>query len=296
MARALRGKDPKEVKPRKAKVLIYGKAGVGKTWASLDFPSVYYIDAEGGATREHYTDKLKESGAAYMGIEDGSQDFDTVIEEVATLAAGGHRYRTVVVDSFTKLYNNRRDYAEEHGGSDFGRDKKEANKPSRRLLGFLNRVDMNAILICHEMDQWGTGPDGKSGVIGQTFDGWNKLEYELDLVLQIQRRGPRRVAIVKKTRLVGFEEGSTFDWGYEPFAERYGRDVIEGAVEAISFATPAQVAALQQLLDVVRVPTDTIDKWLAKSGATQFSEMTSDQIGGCIQWCESRIGATTTTK
>lgn len=295
MARTLRGKDPHDVRPRKAKVLIYGKPGVGKTWASLDFPSVYYIDVEGGATREHYTDKLKQSGAAYMGIEDGSQDFSTVIDEISTLAAGGHAYRSIVIDSFTKLYNIVRDHAEEHGGSEFGRDKKEANKPSRRLLSVLNKVDMNVILICHELDQWGQGADGKQTVVGQTYDGWNKLEYELDLVLQIQRRGPRRVALVKKTRLAGFEEGASFDWCYDLFAERYGRETIEGAVEAIAFASPEQVRQLTQHLEVIRVESDTIDKWLAKSGATQFSEMTQEQIGGCIRWCESRIPALATT-
>ena len=42
------------LKPKKPKILISGPAGVGKTWVSLDFPSVYYIDCEQGAERDRY--------------------------------------------------------------------------------------------------------------------------------------------------------------------------------------------------------------------------------------------------
>ena len=44
----------KAVKPeargsQRAKIIISGGAGVGKTYFALDFPSVYYIDVEGSA-------------------------------------------------------------------------------------------------------------------------------------------------------------------------------------------------------------------------------------------------------
>ena len=48
---------PETVEPKKPKVLIFGAAGVGKTWTSLDFPGVYYIDTEGGADLDHYRAK-----------------------------------------------------------------------------------------------------------------------------------------------------------------------------------------------------------------------------------------------
>ena len=63
----LRAVDPKAASPSKPKILIFGKPGVGKTWTSLDFPSVYYIDTEGGADLNHYTDKLKKAGGVYFG-------------------------------------------------------------------------------------------------------------------------------------------------------------------------------------------------------------------------------------
>src|SRR4051812_44887619 len=101
----LKAKDPQTAEPSKPKILIFGKPGVGKTWTSIDFPSCYYIDTEGGADLAHYTEKLKKAGGVYMGPEDGSLDFPTVIEQFQALASEKHEFKTVIVDSISKLFN-----------------------------------------------------------------------------------------------------------------------------------------------------------------------------------------------
>jgi len=109
----LKAVDPKAAEPTKPKIMIFGAAGVGKTWTALDFPNVYYIDTEGGANRAHYTDKLKSSGGSYFGIEQGSQDFSEVIGQVEALATEEHHFKTIVLDSGTKLYDlARQEFAE----------------------------------------------------------------------------------------------------------------------------------------------------------------------------------------
>ncbi len=286
-ARKLRGTDPKAAKATRPRILLYGRPGVGKTWASIEFPSVYYIDTEGGANREHYTDKLKRAGGLYFGPEQGSLDFDTVIEEVITLGTIEHPYRTLVIDSFSKLYNARAAQAAEKGGDDFGRDKKEANKPTRKLIHWLNKIDMNVILICHEKDKWQNG-----SLIGQTFDGYDKLEYELDLALQIVKQKTKRWAKVTKSRLSQFPDEEVFPWSYADFAERYGRDVIEAKSTALSLATDEQVNQLTQLISVLRVEADTTGRWLEKAGVDSFAEMDRDTIAKCISHLESKLPKT----
>lgn len=81
----LKAKDPKAAEPRKPQLVIFGPAGVGKTWFALSFPSVYYIDTEGGASRSHYMDRLKASGGMYLGPEDGANDFELIISQVKAL-------------------------------------------------------------------------------------------------------------------------------------------------------------------------------------------------------------------
>ena len=99
----LKAVAPEAVEPKKPKVLIYGPPGVGKTWASLDFPSVYYIDTEGGADLDHYRSKPRNSGGAYLGPDQGSLDFDVVIGQMQARAVERHPFRTVVIDSISKL-------------------------------------------------------------------------------------------------------------------------------------------------------------------------------------------------
>lgn len=282
--RKLKGTDPKAAKPSRPKILIFGKPGVGKTWQSIEFPTVYYVDTEGGANRDHYTDKLKKAAGRYFGPEHGSQDFDAVIEEVITLAQTQHPFKTLVIDSFSKLYGLRAAEAAEKGGDDFGRDKKEANKPTRKLLRWMDKIDMNVILICHEKDKWQNGE-----VAGQTFDGWDKLEYELDLCLQIVKQGASRKARVVKSRLQEFPDTTVFDWTYSEFAKRYGRDVIEAASVPIIPATEDQVTKLRTLIELLRVDAETTEKWKDKAGVETFAEMDSDMIEKCIAFLTAKL-------
>lgn len=289
--RKLRGTDPKAAKPSKPKILIYGRPGVGKTWASIDFPSVYYIDTEGGANLEHYTDKLKKAGGAYLGPSDGSNNFETVIEEIITLATTEHKYRTLVIDSYSKLFNTQVDINYEamaRAGREmdktFGAEKKTAIALTRRLIRWLDKLDMNAILICHEKTLW---KDGKE--VGATYDGWDKLEYELHLALQIIKQGPSRKARVTKTRLTEFPDAESFPWSYEDFAKRYGRDVIESGSTAIRLATPDQLKQLEALIQVLRVESEVIDKWKDKAGVESFAEMDTDTIQKCIAHLDAKL-------
>jgi len=277
--------DPKSAEPKKPKMLIYGKPGVGKTWASLDFPGVYYIDTEGGANLDHYTDKLKASGGAYMGPEQNSLDFSTVIEQVQALATEKHNFRTIVIDSISKLYNLAiSTEAERLGDKDaFGASKKPAIAQMRRLINWLSRVDMNVILISHEKPEWGLNAKGERVEIGQTFDAYDKLEYELDLCLNIVKAGPSRTARVRKSRLLEFPDASSFAWSYKDFATKYGQDVMEKKSENIELATEEQLAQLKKLMAVVKLPEGQEEKWLKAAQVDGWEEMTKERIQKAIE-------------
>lgn len=276
MARTLKGTDPKTTKPSKPKILIYGKPGVGKTWTALDFPSVYYIDSEGGADLRHYTDKLKASGGFYLGPREGANDFSVVTEEIITLATTKHGFRTLVIDSYSKLFATQvsadleriqakqRDKGEEK--ETYGAEKKPAVNWTRRWLRWFDKLDMNVILICHEKDEY---KDSK--LVGTTFDGWDKLAHELHLILQIAKAGPSRRAQVKKTRLLGFPDAELFDWSYPAFAERYGKDIIEADAAPTEMATAEQVKQYTDLLAVVKVDPKVLEKWEDNGGPEDLS-------------------------
>ncbi len=287
----LKAVTPKAAEPSKPKILIYGRPGVGKTWASLDFPSVYYVDTEGGADLSHYTDKLERSGGMYLGPEQGSLSFDTLLEQITALATEKHHFRTIVVDSITKLYMVEIAREGERLGDKnaFGADKKPAVAYMRRLVALLTRLDMNVILVAHEKPVWGKDDKGQMAIVDQTFDAWDKLEYELHLCLNIIKQGPSRKARVRKTRLTGFPDADVFEWSYAAFAARYGRDIIEKKATQLELASPEQVVEITRLVGVMNIGDDTIGKWFAKANASTFEEMDADKVQAIINMLTAKV-------
>lgn len=287
----LKAKDPLTVEPSKPKFVLYSASGVGKTWFALSFPSVYYIDTENGATRAHYMERLAKAGGQYLGVEEGSLDFDVIIGQVKALATEKHGFKTLVIDSITKVFNQAVATEGERLGDKnaFGADKKPAIANMRRLVAALGRLDMNVILIAHEKGEWGMDAKGDRVEIGRVEDCWDKLRYELDLAFHAQKRGASRVLVVKKTRLLGFPEGTSFPMEFADFAERYGKDVIEKAAEVIKLATAEQVAEINRLVELLKLDSATTDKWLEKANAETFAEFTEAQAAKIITSLKAKI-------
>ncbi len=286
----LKAIPPKAAEPSHPKMLIFGKPGVGKTWCSTEFPAVYFIDTEGGANLSHYTDKLEKAGGVYLGPEQGSLSFDTVIEQVKALATEQHPFKTLVIDSVSKLFASEvADEAERLGEKDvFGASKRPAIAAMRQLVNWLQRIDMNVVLIAHEKAEWGM-VKGQRSEIGATFDCWDRLGYELHLILHITKAGTKRAATVTKSRLLGFPEGQSFPWSYSEFATRYGRDVIEQASVPLVLATPEQIAEVTGLLSIIKLPEGTVEKWFKKAEVDAWPEMTADATGKCIAALRAKL-------
>lgn len=287
----LKAKAPSEHEPTKPKILIYGPPGVGKTWFSLDFPNCYYIDTEGGATRTHYMEKLARSGGMVMGPEDGALDFEAVIGQFQALATEKHQFKTVVVDSITKLFNTAvAQEAERLGAKDaFGASKKPAVAFMRRLVNWINRVDMNVVLISHQKEEWGQDAKGDRVSIGHTFDCWDKLEYELDLAFQAIKQGASRYGRVRKSRLLGFPDLTQFDLAFTKFAEMYGKDVIQKKGEVLELATEEQLAEITRLVGILNPSEEAVQKMWNAAGASSWAELTKDQAGKVIDSYTKKI-------
>lgn len=288
----LKAKKPELIEAGKPKFLISGKSGVGKTMFSLSFPNVYYIDTEGGAVRAQYRKKLIESGGAYLGKDEGSQDFQVVIDQIRALATTKHEFKTLVIDSFSFLYNLAAAKAEERVGNDFGKDKREANRPTRQLMRWLEDLDMTAVLICHHKEKW----ERKAGELthaGTTFDGFDKMEYALDLWIEAFREGSERFFIVKKSRIETLPEGDIHKLDFSKFSDLYGKDVIAGDSKPIELASAEQVQDLNILIKALNVSPETVEKWLEKESCESFADMKADRISTYIAAGQKQIAALT---
>ncbi len=284
---ALRAKTPEQIEKR-LKLFLFGAAGVGKSTAAIQFEKSYIIDAEKGLENDEYVDLIIKSNSVVFS----STDAYECIQEIQSLRTEDHDFRTLVIDSITPIYGNLLDEAELKVGSEFGRHYGEANKTMRRLVNLILNLDMNVIITAHSKTEYGENLIK----LGHTFDGWKKLDYMFDLVIELQKRGERRVAVVKKTRISktreipsAFPDGDTFEWTYEEFVNRYGKKSLERKAEKIVLATSGQVDALVLLLETIKLPDGTTEKWLKKAESESFSEMTNEQIQKCIEFCEKKI-------
>lgn len=282
---------PEAVEPKRPKCLIYGPPGVGKTWASTDFPSVYLIDTEGGADMDHYRAKLRNGGGVYLGPDQGSLDFDIVIGQMKALAEEEHPYRTVIIDSISKLWNVAlTDEQENLGDKDaFGAYKKLPTRKFASLIKWVNRLDLNVIFIAHQKEIWGLNDKKQREVVGYGADAQDKLEYDLHLVLRIAKQGSTRYAYIGKSRLPSFPEGERFEWSYQNFADRYGHDVIEKEAKPLVLATEDQIKELHRLLSIVKMPDDWEGKIFKAAGVDAWEEIDSDKIESVFTMLKKRL-------
>jgi hypothetical protein len=276
----LRGVKPEAIQKR-LKALFYGSAGVGKTTAAISFPQPYLIDTEKGAENTQYVNLLKKSGGAVFQ----TSDFDELIKEVTLLLTEKHDYKTLIIDPLTTLYNDLLDKAAHKVGTEFGRHYGEANKAMKHLLNLLLRLDMNVIITSHAKNEYGAN----LAVLGQTYDCYKKLDYLFDLVFEIQKRGKERVGIIKKSRIETFPDGETFPFAYEEIAIRYGKEILERTAQAEKLAEKDQIKEIERLIELLKVPRETTDKWLAKANSEKWEEMPYEAIQKCINYLKSEI-------
>lgn len=291
---ALKAKAPELIIPKKPKILLSGPSGSGKTSFAIRFPGLYMIDSEGGSENNQYKRELINSGGVYMGQLEGSQDFDIVIEEVKELTKEKHQYQAVCIDSVSYLFMLEASEAEEKFGSDYSKDKKEANKPSRRLLRYLEHLDMTAILISHSKDKW-EGKGTNRTITGTTFDFFDKTDYLLDLWLEVIK-SPTKIndwkdgkLTVRKSRIESMPQGMIFDMNYETFSELFGREIIERKSVPVQLASPEQLDQMKKLIEALNISEDAQAKVLKSFKAESFEELTSDQIQGCIESLNKKI-------
>lgn len=276
----LRARKPEAVTKR-LKLFMFGPAGVGKTTAAIQFPNSYIIDCERGV--ENYDKVVTASNSViYQTV-----DVQDVIAEVKALLTEKHEFRTLVIDPITPIYNDLLEKCEARVGSDFGRHYGAANKEMKRLANLIMALDMNVVITAHAKTEYGENLKK----LGYTFDGWRQLDYWFDLVIELGKKGKKRLGKVVKTRIDTFPDEDQFEWSYDAIKARYDASTLEREAQAIRLASPAQVAEIQSLLNVVRLPDGLVDKWFSKANVDTWEDMPADAIAKCIEYVKGRFPA-----
>lgn len=281
MASKLKGAKPETVQ-KKLKLFMYGKAGIGKTMAAISFDRPYVIDTERGAENDQYVKMISDKGGAYLF----TTSLDDIIDQTGALLTEKHPYRFLVIDPATVPYATELDESAAKNGTEFGRHKVPVDRKMKHLLTLVSKLDMGVVMTAHAKTNWIRTKDAKGNDTivdgGITFDAFAKSDYLFDLVLEVQKRGGERIAIVRKSRIEAFPEGSEFPLSYDEIANRYGREILEREAVPVELATPEQVEELTRLLDV-RTDGETLkEKWLKKAEAEYLTELPKDIAEKCV--------------
>ena len=274
----LRARKPEAVVKR-LKMFMFGPAGVGKTTAAIQFPNSYIIDGERGT--ENYDKLITESGSVVYQ----TTDINEVVQEVKSLLTEKHDFRTLVIDPITPVYNDLLDKCESQVGADFGRHYGAANKTMKRLANLIMNLDMNVIITAHAKTEYGAN----LAKIGYTFDGWRQLDYWFDLVVELGKKGKRRMARVAKTRIETFPDDDVFEWSYDAIKKRYDASILEREAQQVALASSEQVRELTGLLNIVRLPEGLVEKWLSKAQVETWEDMPAETIAKCIEYVKNRL-------
>jgi hypothetical protein len=274
----LRAHKPEAVVKR-FKMFMFGPAGVGKTTAAIQFPNSYIIDGERGT--ENYDKLITASGSSVFQ----TTDVNEVMQEVKALLTEKHDYRTLVIDPITTIFNDLLDKCETQVGADFGRHYGAANKTMKRLANLIMNLDMNVIVTAHAKAEYGAN----LSKLGYTFDGWRQLDYWFDLVVELTKKGKKRMAKVVKTRIEAFPDDEIFEWSYDAIKKRYDSSILERTAQQVSMASPDQVRQIKELLNVVRLPDGLVDKWFTKAQVDTWEDMPADTLAKCIDYVKGRL-------
>lgn len=293
----MRAIKPEIVKPGKPTILLSGPPKTHKSRLALQFPRPYFVDCEAGSTQPHYMADLVKSGGVYMGQAQGSQSFSNVIEEVRWLQTNKHDYQTFVLDSLSYISNL--GYATEEARMldegkqiTFGSNKKPTMRQIRRLFALLKNLDMTKIIICHAKDKWeGEGNDRK--VTGTTFDGWDKLEYELDLWCESRRVGKDGIMAVRASRYQQLPIGLDVPMNYAAFAKIYGQDIIEKPSVRIVRVEIGLAAKIKNVSDMLitakKISEDEMENWLLKDGAQEIEDLAQDRAEKLLDFLDKKL-------
>jgi len=287
---ALKGKKPED-KIKRLKMFVFGPAAIGKTTMLSQFPDNYIFDLEHGT--DFYSTSINKNNSVVFH----TNNPDDIIAETKELLTTKHTYKTVSYDPVTQFYNasqekwTRMFVANAQKGSElqdfgprfWGRVKSEMKSWQRMLLN----LDMNVIVTAHQKEVYGQG----MVKLGVSFDSMKGDDYFFDYVFRLDLVNGKRMAYTVKERCeIGKNKfPESFEWSYDNFKKFYGSEILEKESIPVEMASEEDVAKLKSLLEIVKIDTDVINKWLTAADTETFDQFTKDQINKCIDNLNKRL-------
>lgn len=225
---------------KKFKLFLSGPPGCFKTRTSLRLasdgnfgdPAVAVIDTEFGT--DHYGGEF---AFRVPPIDPWDLDADKIHNLVDEITRKPGNVKTLIFDSFSVYYDMllekwidlfllREITSAGHKKEYYvlqPRDYNQVNRDASRLVRRLLKCDLNIICICQIKNEY-EFQSGTLKVVGQTADGWKRLGYYFDTLIDIEKYPKRKgwkASIKEKDRTNSFQVGEEIPWENDEAIVKY---------------------------------------------------------------------------
>lgn len=248
---------------KRYKIFIYSGPGLFKTRTMLGLgsgpmaedPILAVIDNEFGT--DHYAGE-------FNFLREQTVDPDAIMKAAQSIAANPGSIRTLGIDTFSvyyealtskyvDLYLKRELRSAGHKQEYYvlqPRDYNPINREASKFVRLLLKSDLNIICLCQQKDVWGENMK----VEGTTFDGWKRLAYYFDTVLEIVPKDKKKtdfLCYVHKDRSHHLEKFKSYPWGDDTanvtWLQAAGFDLTGGpAAESFVDEEPTAAASISE--------------------------------------------------
>lgn len=231
--------QPAQKARKKAKVLVYGDAGTGKTRFALSWPGVAMIDTEGGA--DLYGGRYDFQVLRTKSLADVVKAIEAVKKD------NGQTVQTLVIDPITVVWQVLQEAGQQAAEARAQRYNRAAEDVAltQRDWGLIKRklysamidlvnLPVNVVLTAHLKDETETRKDGRGQdvqvKIGEKPDAEKKTAYWCDVVIRLAVEKGEHVGYVEKDRSGLFKVGQRIpDISYQhfvPLLEAYAAGAV----------------------------------------------------------------------
>jgi ABC-type dipeptide/oligopeptide/nickel transport system ATPase component len=280
--------------PERVILLIAGESGSGKSFWVANLKNALIFDTDIGGGLSYADARIRRNGSER--IEVGS--YLDVIKELTD------RRKSRALDNITTLAIDHLSTLQQEAvlrhnptfeENTFGKEHDRANKEWRKIRDLVRFGDFNLVCTAHMKAKY----ENKKQV-GMITDASKNVEGDFHIVLQTLKgssapttENPPKARVLKWRRDPDDERGLVppeFVFTMAEFLRLHGVS-MEGRRMEIATATEEQVAELNRLLEVVKLPEGTKESWLRKAKAESFDDFSEDVIVKCLEHVRNLVAS-----